>query len=104
MSFRVRLGVLGFLAFAALPIAEIVLLVEVGKRIGTWWTIVVVIGTGILGGTLLAIEGYGVVRRLQHEVRHARIPEDQIIDGVLVVIGALLLITPGVITDATGIL
>lgn len=92
------------MAFTALPVIEIALLVEVGKRIGTWWTIAFVIGTGILGGALLAFEGYGVVRRLQSDIRNGKIPEDPIIDGVLVVIGALLLISPGVLTDATGVI
>ena len=101
---KARLGVLGFLAFTALPVIEIALLVEMGKRIGTWWTVFFVIGTGLLGGALLGLEGYGVVRNLQSEVRSGKIPEDPIIDGVLVVIGALLLISPGVLTDATGII
>lgn len=104
MGWKGRLGVLGFLAFTALPVIEIAILVEVGKRIGTWWTIAFVIGTGILGGALLAFEGYGVVRRLQSDIRNGKIPEDPIIDGVLVVIGALLLISPGVLTDATGVI
>jgi UPF0716 protein FxsA len=98
------LGVIGFLAFTALPIVEIVLLVEVGKKIGTWWTVAFVIGTGLLGGVLLALEGYGVLRRLQSEIKRGKIPEDPIIDGVLVVVGALLLISPGVLTDATGVI
>lgn len=98
------MGVIGFLAFTALPIVEIVLLVEVGKKIGTWWTVAFVIGTGLLGGVLLALEGYGVLRRLQSEIKRGKIPEDPIIDGVLVVVGALLLISPGVLTDATGVI
>lgn len=90
--------------FTALPIVEIALLVEIGKRIGTWWTVFFVIITGVLGGVLLGLEGYGVVRKLQSEVKSGRVPEDQIIDGVLVVLGALLLVSPGVLTDITGIL
>ncbi len=104
MGWKARLGVIGFLAFTALPIVEIVLLVEVGKKIGTWWTVAFVIGTGLLGGVLLALEGYGVLRRLQSEIKRGKIPEDPIIDGVLVVVGALLLISPGVLTDATGVI
>lgn len=104
MSWKARLAVIGFIIFTGLPILEIALLVEVGKRIGTLWTVALVLGTGILGGVLLGIEGYGVFRRMKSEIGAGRVPQDQIIDGVLVVIGALLLITPGVITDATGIL
>ena len=104
MSWKARLAVLGFVIFSALPVIEIALLIEVGKRIGTLWTVVLVIGTGLLGGVLLGVEGVGVFRRLKAEVAAGRVPGDQIIDGVLVVVGSLLLITPGVLTDATGIL
>ena len=104
MGWKARLGVIGFLAFTALPIVEIALLVEVGKRIGTWWTVAFVIGTGLLGGALLGLEGYGVVRRLQSDIKSGKVPEDPIIDGVLVLVGALLLISPGVLTDATGVI
>ncbi|HHY76849.1 MAG TPA: FxsA family protein [Firmicutes bacterium] len=104
MRLKGRLGALGFLAFTVLPIVEIALLVELGKRIGTWWTIALVLGTGLLGGVLLALEGYGVVRRLQADISGGRIPQDPIIDGVLVIIGSLFLISPGVLTDAAGIL
>ncbi|MEX0975451.1 MAG: FxsA family protein [Bacillota bacterium] len=104
MSWKVRLGVTGFVVFTALPIIEIALLIEMGKRIGTWWTVAFVIGTGILGGALLGVEGYGVFRKMREEIQATRIPKDSIIDGVLVIVGALLLISPGVLTDVTGIL
>jgi len=104
MSWKLRLGIMGFFAFTALPIIEIALLIEMGKRIGTWWTVAFVIGTGLLGGALLGVEGYGVVRRLQEELKASQIPKDAIIDGVLVVVGSLLLISPGVLTDVTGVL
>ena len=52
MSWKVRLGVIGFVVFTALPIIEITLLIEMGKRIGTWWTVAFVIGTGLLGGAV----------------------------------------------------
>lgn len=104
MPWKVRLGIIGFFVFTALPIIEIALLIEMGKRVGTWWTVAFVIGTGLLGGALLGVEGYGVVRRLQEEVKASQIPKDSIIDGVLVVVGSLLLISPGVLTDVTGIL
>ena len=104
MSWKARLAIIGFIIFTAVPIIEIALLIEVGKHIGTLWTIAFVIGTGILGGVLLGVEGYGVFRRMKDELSTGRVPQDQIIDGVLVVVGALLLVTPGVLTDATGIL
>ncbi len=104
MSWKMRLGIAGFIVFTALPIIEVALLIELGRHIGTWWTVAFVIGTGLLGGALLGVEGYGVFRRMREEIKATRIPQDSIIDGVLVVVGALLLISPGVLTDVTGIL
>lgn len=98
------MAIAGAVAFTVLPIVEIALLVEVGRRVGTLWTVALVIGTGLLGGILLALEGYGVVRKLKSEVAVGRIPQDQIIDGALIVMGALMLLTPGLITDTAGIL
>lgn len=104
MSWKMRLGVIGFIIFTLLPIVEIALLVEMGRRVGTWWTVAFVIGTGLLGGALLGIEGYGVFRRMKEEIQASMVPKDSIIDGVLVVVGSLLLISPGVLTDVTGII
>jgi UPF0716 protein FxsA len=104
LSWKMRLGVIGFIIFTLLPIVEIALLVEMGRRVGTWWTVAFVIGTGLLGGALLGIEGYGVFRRMKEEIQASMVPKDSIIDGVLVVVGSLLLISPGVLTDVTGII
>ncbi len=104
MSWKMRLGVIGFIIFTLLPIVEIALLVEMGRRVGTWWTVAFVIGTGLLGGALLGIEGYGVFRRMKEEIQASMVPKDSIIDGVLVVVGSLLLISPGVLTDVTVII
>ncbi|QUL99062.1 MAG: FxsA family protein [Candidatus Fermentithermobacillus carboniphilus] len=103
MSFTAKLVLTGIFVFTILPIIELALLIEVGRRIGTFWTVAMVIGTGILGGILLGLEGYGVIRALKREVHQGRIPGDQIIDGVLVSIGAVLLITPGLLTDIAGV-
>ncbi len=104
MIWRTRWGLLGLILFTGFPVLEIALLVSVGRRIGTWWTVALVVGTGLLGGGLLVFEGYGVIQRMKREISKGKIPQDQIIDGVLVVVGALMLITPGVITDTFGIL
>ncbi len=66
--------------------------------------IALIFGTGILGGTLLTVEGHGVIRKAKMEIGQARIPKNQIIDGVLIILGAILLITPGLISDAFGII
>lgn len=102
MSVRFRLTGLALLLFTLIPILEIALLVEVGKQIGTWWTIALVLGTGLLGGVLIGIEGSGVIGRLKEQLAQGTIPQDPIIDGVLIIIGGLMLVTPGLLTDCLG--
>lgn len=104
MPFKLRFLLCGVILFTVMPIVELALLIEVGKSIGTLWTIFIVIATALLGVVLLGVEGVAVIRRLKDEIGEGRVPQDAIIDGVLVAIGALLLITPGLITDLTGIL
>lgn len=104
MSFKSKAALAGILFLTVLPIVELTLLIEVGRRIGTWWTVGIVIGTGVLGGSLLVSEGAGVIANAKREMEQGKIPKNEIIDGVLIVIGSLLLITPGLITDTLGLL
>ncbi len=82
---------------------ELALLVEVGRRIGTWYTVLLVIGTGALGALLAQTQGWSIWRRTRREIRSGRIPGDELLDALLVLIGAVLLLTPGLITDAVGL-
>ncbi len=104
MTRRMPWGLTAVVLITGFPILEIALLVEIGRRIGTWWAVGIVIGTGLLGGLLLTLEGYRVLGSIRRELSSGRFPKDHLIDGALVVIGAIMLITPGVITDTLGIL
>ncbi|GIW41824.1 MAG: hypothetical protein KatS3mg076_2401 [Candidatus Binatia bacterium] len=92
------------LLFVFLPVVELALLIEIGRRIGTWETVFLVVGTGILGASLARRQGLGVLRRFQEETQAGKLPGDAIFDGVLILVAGALLVTPGVITDAVGFL
>ena len=92
------------LLFVTVPLIEMGILIEVGKRIGTFPTVFVVVVTGIIGATLARYEGLGVIKRIHKKISSGMIPSDSLMDGLLILIAGALLITPGLLTDITGFL
>ncbi|MDQ3587583.1 MAG: FxsA family protein [Actinomycetota bacterium] len=90
--------------FILLPIAEIALLYQVGDAIGILWTVALLIADSIIGSLLLRSQGRAVWRRFQGTMESGRMPHREVQDGVLVVFGGALLITPGFLTDILGLL
>jgi len=90
------------LLFTLVPLIELALLIEIGQKIGLWNTIAIVVLTGFIGAALARSEGFGIISRIQSELASGQLPGDSLIDGALVLAGALLLLTPGLITDAFG--
>ena len=90
------------LLFTIIPFIELSLLIELGTHIGTLNTIMVVIITGIVGAFMARIAGLSVLFKIQENLRAGIFPADELFDGVLILIGGALLITPGLITDALG--
>ncbi|MBC8183631.1 FxsA family protein [candidate division KSB1 bacterium] len=90
------------LLFTLIPLIELSLLIELGKQIGLGSTIAIVILTGVLGAYLAKHEGFIVINRIQQELSQGHIPAASLIDGVIILAGGLLLLTPGLLTDATG--
>ena len=80
------------------------LLVQIGRAIGFWTALALVLATGLAGAWLAKAEGLRVVREWQHALAERRVPDEGVLSGVLVLAGGLLLVTPGVITDAMGLL
>ena len=91
-----------FVLFVAVPIIEIALLVQVGSIIGTFNTIAIVIITAILGTWLLRQQGMATLLNAQLRMQSGEMPATQIIEGVLLLVGGVLLLTPGFVTDAIG--
>ena len=91
-----------FLLFVAVPLLELALLIEVGQRIGLFPTIAIVVATGAIGAALARAQGVRAVQTLQAEIARGEAPAQAIVDGVAVLIGGLLLLTPGILTDLFG--
>ncbi|MFH1415651.1 MAG: FxsA family protein [Elusimicrobiota bacterium] len=90
------------LLFTALPLIELVLLLKIGSYIGIFNTISIVLFTGITGAYLAKTQGLAVLGKIQNELNMGSIPGDRLLDGVLILAGGILLLTPGFITDITG--
>jgi UPF0716 protein FxsA len=92
------------LLFIVVPIAELALLIQVGQLIGVWWTIALLLADAVLGSMLLRSQSRAAWRRFNEALGAGRIPHREVVDGVLVIFGGVLLLTPGFITDIFGLL
>lgn len=92
-----------FLLFTAVPLLELWLLVWIGTQTSALTAIALVLATGVIGATLARWQGWRVMQRVQSEMRQGILPADAMTDGVLVLVAGLLLITPGILTDAVGL-
>ena len=90
------------LAFAALPLLEIGLLIRLGQLIGIWWLAAIIIGTAILGTYVIRRVGLSVFERALTRLNSDREGFSPLFDGFLQVLAGLLLIFPGVISDLFG--
>jgi UPF0716 protein FxsA len=93
-----------FLLFILVPIAELAVIIQVGEAIGLWWTIALLVADSVLGSVLMRSQGRAVWRRFNATLSEGRPPAREVLDGVLVIFGGALLLTPGFITDIFGAL
>ena len=90
------------LIFIVVPLIEILLLIEIGSRIGALNTIFIIALTGILGASLMRHQGFTIIRNIQRDLSQGRMPTGELINGALVLVGGIVLLTPGFFTDAVG--
>ena len=91
-----------FLAFTLIPLVEIYLLIKLGQAFGAMTSILLVIITGMLGAYLARMEGLRTLFRIQETLREKKMPGDELLEALLIVLAGLVLITPGFLTDAVG--
>ena len=91
-------------AFLAIPILEIYLLFQVGGIIGAGWTIFIVIGTAVLGASLLRQQGLSTWTRLNQSMAQGQLPPTIMVEGILLLLSGAFLLTPGFFTDTIGFL
>lgn len=88
--------------FIIIPLIELVILIKVGSYIGLWSTILIVVLTGIIGAFLARYQGFMIINKIKSEVSSGKVPARELIDGLLILIGGIVLLTPGFLTDICG--
>ena len=89
--------------FTIVPCVELYLLFEVADHIGGLETIYLVLLTGIVGASMAKREGLSVIHQIQEASINGEPPADKLVEGVMVLVGGVLLITPGILTDVFGL-
>ena len=92
------------LLFTLVPVLELALLIKVGQHIGLGNTMFIVIFTGVAGAYLARSQGIITLMKIQQDVNNGIMPADKVFDGVMILCGGILLLTPGLVTDAIGFL
>lgn len=93
-----------FLALICVPIIEIAVFIQAGAVIGLWPTIGLVLLSAIAGTALLRQQGLATLARAQRSMEDNRLPVNELFDGLCLLIAGVLLLTPGFVTDAIGLL
>ncbi len=93
-----------FVLFILVPALDLFVLLQLGQWLGIYQTLIIIIATGFAGAVLYRTQSWLNLRRIQQAVSEGRMPDTEIIDSLLIIGGALLLVTPGVLTDAIGFL
>jgi len=93
-----------FLIFTAVSLLEIFVLVKVGGFLGAWPTILLVIITAFIGSALVRSQGLELVKKLQERMASGEMPGQQLVEGMMLIVTGVLLVTPGFVTDLCGLL
>jgi UPF0716 protein FxsA len=88
--------------FVIVPVTELYILIEVGKKIGGLTTIGIIILTGIIGAYLVKGQGFMILKKIQSDLNEGIIPGDSLIQGAIILAGGIFLLTPGFVTDIIG--
>ncbi len=92
------------LLFIGIPIIEIWLLIDIGREIGTFSTILLIVITGITGAYLTKLQGLITIFKIKENLKLGIMPSEELLDGVLIILAGGFLITPGLLTDTAGFL
>lgn len=88
--------------FTIMPLVELFILFKVAEVTSTLTTILLVVLTGIAGGYLAKSEGKIIISKIKVELNNGKMPGNELINGLCVLVGGAFLLTPGIITDFLG--
>ena len=90
-------------AFVVVPLVEIWAILQVGQLVGPWWTIALLVLDSMVGAWLIRREGGRAWRALREALTQGRMPAKELADAALILVGGTLMLSPGFVTDAMGI-
>jgi len=93
-----------FILFIAIPIAELWLIIQIGGAIGILPTLALLIIDSFVGAALARSQSRAAWERFSVALAEGRAPAKEAFDGAMIILGGALLLTPGFITDAFGLL
>ena len=88
-----------FLLFTLVPLLELYILIKIGGYLGAFPTVALVVFTALLGVVLARFEGLRTLQQIRQSLSRGIVPAEEMVDGVLIFVGGILLIIPGVLTD-----
>lgn len=91
------------LLFTLLPLIDLAVLLKIGNHIGFRYTLLIVIVTGFVGAYLAKREGRHIIARIKFDIGQGRMPADELLGGLCVIVGGAFLLAPGIITDVLGL-
>ena len=91
------------LLFIGLPLLELYILIKIGSYLGPFLTIALIIFSGLLGLLLARFEGLRTLRQIRQNLSHGIVPAEEMVDSVLIFVGGVLFVVPGVITDLAAL-
>jgi len=93
-----------FLAFTLIPMIELYLLIKIGAMVGVFSTLLIVILTGAAGASLARLQGLHTMLRARDRLQQGEMPAEDMLDGILIFVAGIVLLTPGFLTDIAGLL
>lgn len=89
--------------FILIPVIELIIIVRIGYDFGFWPALGLIVVPGIVGAAMAHSQGTIILLDIKREIFAGRLPGNKIVDGMLLFLGGVLLITPGIITDILGL-
>ena len=92
------------LALLCVPLLELYVIIQVADGVGTGQTILLLIAVSVLGAWMVRRSGLGVLNQIRARLSRGELPAGELVDGLLILIAGALMLTPGFLTDAVGLL
>lgn len=93
-----------FLLFTSVSLLEIFVLIKVGSFLGAFATVALVVITALVGSALVRSQGLQLLQQYQQRLAQGEMPGEQLIEGIMLLMTGILLVTPGFVTDFCGLM